>query len=50
MNSILLQVLEQNTFKEGQIFTVLGKRYMFITLMMLECLDTGELFMRGIDW
>lgn len=50
MNEILKQVLTQNTFKEGDFFEVLGKTYHFITFMILECRDTGELFMRGIDF
>ena len=50
MDAILLRVLQNNNFKVGALFTVMGKRYMFITGMMLECLTTGEYFMRGIDF
>jgi hypothetical protein len=50
MNEILKQVLAQNTFKDGDFFQVLGKTYLFITFMILECQDTGEMFMRGIDF
>ena len=50
MTDNLKRVLSQSTYKVGQIFTVSGLRYMFITPMVLRCLDTDELFMRGFDF
>ena len=50
MTDNLKRVLSQSTYKVGQIFTVSGLRYMFITPMVLKCLDTDELFMRGFDF
>lgn len=50
MNETLRDVLTINTFKDGDTFEVLGKQYMQITGMIVECLTTGEIFMRGIDF
>jgi hypothetical protein len=36
--------------KDGEVFEVEGKRYMRITGMILECLDTSELLMKSIDF
>lgn len=50
MNNTLLDALKKYDYQEGEIFTVAGKQYMFITMMVLECLDTGEKYFKGIDF
>ena len=50
MDKMLLDYVNNNKIETGAIFNVAGKSYMFVTGMILECLTTGALYMKGIDF